>query len=93
MLTEKKLSTVIGHAAGNVTAQVYLLGRAGCVSIEAGVESISEHGRNLLDKNSRLTTAQITDRLVYARERVPFVLRFRDSGEVRVEAVVVRPGA
>ncbi|MFI9100597.1 copper chaperone PCu(A)C [Streptomyces fildesensis] len=26
-------------------------------------------------------------------ERVPFVLRFRDSGDVRVEAVVVRPGA
>ena len=50
-----------------------LLGRAGCVSIEAGVESISEQGRNLLDKNSRLTTDQITDRLIYARERVPFV--------------------
>ncbi len=50
-----------------------LLGAAGCVSIEAGVESISEHGRNLLDKNSRLTTEQITERLVYARERVPFV--------------------
>jgi B12-binding domain/radical SAM domain protein of rhizo-twelve system len=50
-----------------------LLGRAGCVSIEAGVESISEAGRNLLDKNSRLTTEQITERLVHARERVPFV--------------------
>jgi B12-binding domain/radical SAM domain protein of rhizo-twelve system len=50
-----------------------LLGAAGCVSIEAGVESISEQGRNLLDKNSRLTTEQITERLVYARERVPFV--------------------
>jgi B12-binding domain/radical SAM domain protein of rhizo-twelve system len=50
-----------------------LLGRAGCVSIEAGVESISEAGRNLLDKNSRLTTAQITERLVFAKERVPFV--------------------
>jgi anaerobic magnesium-protoporphyrin IX monomethyl ester cyclase len=50
-----------------------LLGRAGCVSIEAGVESISEHGRNLLDKNSRLTTDQISERLIYARGRVPFV--------------------
>jgi B12-binding domain/radical SAM domain protein of rhizo-twelve system len=50
-----------------------LLGAAGCVSIEAGVESISERGRNLLDKNSRLTTEQITERLIYARERVPFV--------------------
>ena len=27
-----------------------LLGAAGCVSIEAGVESMSETGRNLLDK-------------------------------------------
>lgn len=50
-----------------------LLGAAGCVSIEAGVESISERGRNLLDKNSRLSTEQITERLLYARERVPFV--------------------
>ncbi|WKX73515.1 copper chaperone PCu(A)C [Streptomyces sp. XD-27] len=25
-------------------------------------------------------------------ERVPFVLHFRDSGQVRVEAVVIRPG-
>ena len=50
-----------------------LLGRAGCVSIEAGVESISERGRNLLDKNSRLTTDQITERLLIAREHVPFV--------------------
>lgn len=50
-----------------------LLGEAGCVSIEAGVESISETGRNLLDKRSRLTTDQITQRLVHARQRVPFV--------------------
>jgi len=50
-----------------------LLGDAGCVSIEAGVESISAVGRNLLDKNSRLTTEEITNRLVYARDHVPFV--------------------
>jgi B12-binding domain/radical SAM domain protein of rhizo-twelve system len=50
-----------------------LLGRAGCVSIEAGVESISERGRNLLDKNSRLSTEGIAERLIYARTRVPFV--------------------
>jgi B12-binding domain/radical SAM domain protein of rhizo-twelve system len=52
---------------------IELLARAGCVSIEAGVESISEYGRNLLDKNSRLTTEQITERLIFARDRVPFV--------------------
>jgi B12-binding domain/radical SAM domain protein of rhizo-twelve system len=55
------------------TEMLDLLGRAGCVSIEAGVESISERGRNLLDKNSRLTTEEISSRLVYARGRVPFV--------------------
>ena len=50
-----------------------LLGAAGCVSIEAGVESISVEGRNLLDKKSRLTTEEISDRLVHARRSVPFV--------------------
>ena len=50
-----------------------LLGRAGCVSIEAGVESITVEGRNLLDKGSRLTTAQLAERLIYARGHVPFV--------------------
>jgi B12-binding domain/radical SAM domain protein of rhizo-twelve system len=54
-------------------ANLELLGRAGCVSIEAGVESITVEGRNLLDKGSRLTTEQIADRLVYARQHVPFV--------------------
>ncbi len=50
-----------------------LLGRAGCVSIEAGVESISERGRAELGKRSRLTTEQFTERLLEARRRVPFV--------------------
>jgi B12-binding domain/radical SAM domain protein of rhizo-twelve system len=50
-----------------------LLGRAGCVSIEAGVESITVEGRNLLDKGSRLTTEQLADRLVCAKAHVPFV--------------------
>jgi anaerobic magnesium-protoporphyrin IX monomethyl ester cyclase len=50
-----------------------LLGRAGCVSIEAGVESITVEGRNLLDKGSRLTTEQIAERLIHAKRTVPFV--------------------
>jgi B12-binding domain/radical SAM domain protein of rhizo-twelve system len=49
------------------------LGRAGCVSIEAGVESITVEGRSALDKGSRLTTAQITSRLIAAKSHVPFV--------------------
>ena len=55
------------------TAMLDLLGAAGCVSIEAGVESISEVGRNLLDKKSRLSTDEISQRLVHARSAVPFV--------------------
>ena len=50
-----------------------LLGAAGCVSIEAGVESISEKGRNLLDKKSRLSTEEISERLIHAKSTVPFV--------------------
>ena len=54
-------------------AMLDLLGKAGCVSIEAGVESITVEGRNLLDKGSRLTTEQIADRLIHAKRTVPFV--------------------
>jgi len=50
-----------------------LLGEAGCVSIEAGVESITEEGRLLLDKKCKLSTDEITGRLLHAKERVPFV--------------------
>src|SRR5947209_823277 len=67
-----------------------LLGRAGCVSIEAGVESITEAGRGLLDKKCKLSTAEITDRLIYAKERVPFVqanlLDSKDDDPREVEA-------
>jgi B12-binding domain/radical SAM domain protein of rhizo-twelve system len=50
-----------------------LLGRAGCVSIEAGIESISESGRFVLDKGCRLSTEELTNRLIHARKVVPFV--------------------
>jgi anaerobic magnesium-protoporphyrin IX monomethyl ester cyclase len=52
---------------------IRLLGKAGCVSVEAGVESITETGRERLDKKCRITTAEITDRLILAKERIPFV--------------------
>jgi B12-binding domain/radical SAM domain protein of rhizo-twelve system len=67
-----------------------LLGAAGCVSIEAGVESISTVGRNLLDKRSRLNTEQIAARLVHARRVVPFVqANLLDSQVDRSEDVEV----
>jgi B12-binding domain/radical SAM domain protein of rhizo-twelve system len=50
-----------------------LLGEAGCVSIEAGVESLTEEGRASLDKDCRLSTDALTERLLHARRRVPFV--------------------
>jgi len=50
-----------------------LLGRAGCVSIEAGIESLTPEGRAALAKNCRMTTEQLADRLVEARRHVPFV--------------------
>ncbi len=54
-------------------ALIEMLGRAGCVSIEAGVESLTESGRAALDKDCRLDTDQLTDRLLLARRHVPFV--------------------
>ncbi len=50
-----------------------LLGRAGCVSIEAGVESLTVAGRADLAKNCRMSTDQLTARLILARRHVPFV--------------------
>jgi anaerobic magnesium-protoporphyrin IX monomethyl ester cyclase len=50
-----------------------LLGRAGCVSIEAGVESITEEGRAELDKKCKMSTDDLAERLIYAKQLVPFV--------------------
>jgi anaerobic magnesium-protoporphyrin IX monomethyl ester cyclase len=50
-----------------------LLGRAGCVSIEAGVESLTPEGRNALDKDCRVSTDDLTERLIFARKHVAFV--------------------
>ena len=50
-----------------------LLGRARCISMECGVESISEAGRDELNKGCRMSTERITELLVYARQRVPWV--------------------
>jgi anaerobic magnesium-protoporphyrin IX monomethyl ester cyclase len=50
-----------------------LLGRAGCVSIEAGVESLSTEGRARLDKDCRIDTDALTRLLIEAKQHVPFV--------------------
>ncbi|UPK30868.1 TIGR04295 family B12-binding domain-containing radical SAM protein [Bradyrhizobium sp. 195] len=50
-----------------------LLGRAGCVSIEAGIESLTVEGRSALAKQCKMSTDQLAGRLVEARRHVPFV--------------------
>jgi anaerobic magnesium-protoporphyrin IX monomethyl ester cyclase len=54
-------------------AELDALGAAGCVSIEAGVESISAAGRDALDKRCRLGTGELIGRLVHAKRSVAFV--------------------
>jgi anaerobic magnesium-protoporphyrin IX monomethyl ester cyclase len=49
------------------------LARAGCVSIEAGVESITEAGRAYLDKKCKLSTEELSQRLIFAKTLIPFV--------------------
>ncbi len=50
-----------------------LLGRAGCISMECGIESITRQGREELNKNCRIDTDRISELLIYARERIPWV--------------------
>jgi anaerobic magnesium-protoporphyrin IX monomethyl ester cyclase len=54
-------------------AMLDLLGAAGCVSVEAGVESITSEGRQLLDKQCKLSTDDLAERLTYAKKSNPFV--------------------
>ena len=67
-----------------------LLGAAGCVSIEAGVESLTFEGRAALDKMCRASTDELADRLIYARLSVPFVqanlIEAKDDEAALVEA-------
>jgi anaerobic magnesium-protoporphyrin IX monomethyl ester cyclase len=50
-----------------------LLGKAGCVSIEAGIESLTAEGREALAKRCRLETEDLAQLLFTARRHVPFV--------------------
>jgi anaerobic magnesium-protoporphyrin IX monomethyl ester cyclase len=49
------------------------LGRAGCVSLEAGVESITDAGRERFGKRSRMSTRELVERLILSRRHIPFV--------------------
>jgi len=50
-----------------------MLGKAHCVSFECGIESITEAGREEMNKNCRLSTDRIGDLLLYARKFIPWV--------------------
>ncbi len=50
-----------------------LLGEAGCVSVEAGVESLSVEGREALAKRCKLDNDEIAALLIRARRGIPFV--------------------
>jgi anaerobic magnesium-protoporphyrin IX monomethyl ester cyclase len=50
-----------------------LLAKAHCVSFECGIESISDAGRDAMNKNCRLSTDRISELLIYARQRIPWV--------------------
>jgi anaerobic magnesium-protoporphyrin IX monomethyl ester cyclase len=71
-------------------AMLELLGRAGCVSIEAGVESITEEGRGQLAKKCKMSTEELAERLITAKKFVPFVqanlLESRMDNPAEIEA-------
>lgn len=50
-----------------------LLGQAHCVSFECGIESITDEGRDAMNKNCRIDTDRITELLIYAKGRIPWV--------------------
>jgi B12-binding domain/radical SAM domain protein of rhizo-twelve system len=52
---------------------IELLGKAGCVSVEAGVESLSHDGREALAKRCKLSTAELAERLIKAKQHISFV--------------------
>ena len=50
-----------------------LLGQAHCISMECGIESITDQGRDELNKNCRMSTERLSQLLIYAKERIPWV--------------------
>jgi hypothetical protein len=41
--------------------------------MEVGIESITDAGRDELNKNCRMSTERLTELLIYARQRIPWV--------------------
>jgi len=66
-----------------------LLGEAHCISMECGIESITDQGRDELNKGCRMTTERLSELLIHARKRIPWVQAnliltdHDDRGEIR----------
>jgi anaerobic magnesium-protoporphyrin IX monomethyl ester cyclase len=52
---------------------IELLGKAGCVSIEAGIESITPEGRRRLNKPGLLASGELSELLIFAKQHIAFV--------------------
>lgn len=50
-----------------------LLGKAHCISFECGIESITNEGRESMNKHCRLSTDAIAELLITARRHIPWV--------------------
>ena len=50
-----------------------LLGEAHCISMECGIESITDEGRDELNKNCRMNTERLSQLLIYAKKRISWV--------------------
>ncbi|MFL6804793.1 MAG: TIGR04295 family B12-binding domain-containing radical SAM protein [Xanthobacteraceae bacterium] len=66
-----------------------LLGRAGCVSVECGVESLTPEGRDALAKRCRMSTEELAERLITAKRHIPFVqanlIEMAEDDDARVQ--------
>jgi anaerobic magnesium-protoporphyrin IX monomethyl ester cyclase len=73
-LLERKIQFGVQLRIDNWSEELLgMLGRAGCVSLETGIESITTQGRASLNRSSRLSTEQLTERLLCAKRHIPFV--------------------
>ncbi|MCU1296249.1 MAG: Fe-S protein radical family [Acidobacteriaceae bacterium] len=50
-----------------------LLADAHCISMECGIESITDKGRDELNKNCRISTERISELLIYSKQRIAWV--------------------
>src|SRR5207244_11698467 len=48
-----------------------LIGQAHCISMECGIESITDQGRDELNKNCRMSTERLSQLLIYATRHIP----------------------